>query len=235
MRKVVVCTTLLVLLGCGQEDEHNLVSDLPAEEVEKIPFTDFPLTNLPIGTRPVATGYTRFALAMTSSTSPEVSSSRDLEEVVVTVARITMKKSSGGWIELHNTPVTINLLALSTTAIDLGVVDLPSQEFRELRLYVMNQPSPYVAFSDGSREPLRIRSSSQRDMIRLRGRWVLEPCTSVRIHLALDQRRTIRLRVVNGKERWIMRPVIRPIFEINLVGCDQNASPSLPVNLNSEE
>jgi hypothetical protein len=132
-----------------------------------------------------------------------------VDQIVVHVAKVTAHSTSAGWITVGpiSGPTAVNLLDLQTTAMTLGLVNLPAGKITQLRLIILPDGNYVVPTGSTVHEPLIVPSGIESG-IKILGPWDVPPCTRLTVTLDFDGKSSIEYHQADGT--WILRPVVRP-------------------------
>lgn len=137
--------------------------------------------------------------------------STDVTEIVVTIVKVEIHPSGGGWQTIGNVKQTIDLLKLQGgTFRSLGVSQWPAGKITELRLYVDDAGPNYVSTPDGQQHPLVVPSGDESG-IKLKGGFEVPACATGALTIDFDGKNSIFTHPRGGGsgDEWTLRPVVR--------------------------
>lgn len=149
----------------------------------------------------------------------------NVEGVYITFNRVEFKQN-GEWQEFEGltAPKTINLLALTEGKTELlGDFQVGAGEYSDVRFHLeaaenggdAANASTYIAFTDGSTEPLYVPSGTQSGY-KAKGEFTVPINGTVNLTADFDLRKSVVK--AGNSDKWILKPVIR------LVVADQAGS-----------
>jgi Domain of unknown function (DUF4382) len=149
-----------------------------------------------------------------------------VDQIVVNVAKVTAHSTSAGWVTVGPvvSPTAVNLLDLQTSALTLGLVNLPAGKITQVRLVVAPDGNYVVPNGSTTHEPLVVPSGIESG-IKILGPWDVPTCSRLSVTLDFDGKSSIEYHEANGT--WILRPVIRPKKDVtSAIPCEP--APSAP-------
>jgi hypothetical protein len=145
-------------------------------------------------------GTAQLAVAMMDAPNP------DVQEVWVNVTKVRAHVAGEGWKDISDKPVTVDLLKLKDSAIDLGITTLTAGTVTQIRLLVTEGGNKVMVA--GVEHPLVVPSGIESG-IKIGGPWELGPCTTTTVTLDFDGAKSVFTHATGASEEWILRPVIR--------------------------
>jgi hypothetical protein len=131
---------------------------------------------------------------------------RDVSAVVVNVTKVRAHETGGGWFDVSDQAVTVDLMQLQSSVADLGLANLPPGTVTEIRLIVTELGNTVVA--GGVEYPLVVPSGIQSG-IKIKGPWRIGECAETTVTLDFDALRSVFAHATGQGEEWILRPVIQ--------------------------
>lgn len=151
------------------------------------------------------------------STSP--GSKPKVNEIIVTVAKVTAHSSTAGWVTVSNTQVTVDILKLAQYSAALGFANIPAGKVTQVRLYLAENSPQYVTRDDGVRVDLKVPSGYESG-IKIKGLFDVQGCNLTNLSLQIDGKKSIWVHPTGQGDLWILRPVIRMgSIDSTTVGC----------------
>lgn len=150
---------------------------------------------------PLKSGHARLALKLVDAPNPRV------DEINVTIAKVTAHSNTAGWVEIFNGNLTVDLLKLKTRTMDLGFQDLPAGKITQIRLYTLEGGLQEVVLPSGEHVPLKVPSGVQSG-IKIKGPFNLSACSTTTVTLDFDGHKSIWVHPTGQEDLWILRPVI---------------------------
>jgi uncharacterized protein DUF4382 len=153
-----------------------------------------------------------------------------LAHAYVTIDKVAAH-ANGAWVDVKtNISVKVDILALSASAVDLGLTSLPAGRITQIRLHVDGTHPPYVVTKDGATFPLKVPSGEQSG-IKIIGNWNIGGCDKMALTLDLDGKRSIWIHP-NGNGLYILRPVIH-LFQSHarIAGCQAHGCQASPTQM----
>ena len=154
------------------------------------------------GDRPLGVGQGRLVVDLVDAPNPAV------KEIWVTIEKVTAHSTSAGWVTVMTSPLTVDLLKLTTYTQPLGFARLPAGTVTQLRLYVAAAGPQYVVLPDGTQVPLKTPSGTQSG-IKIQGPWEVSACNNTEVTVDFDGHKSIWAHPTGHEGEWILRPVIR--------------------------
>ena len=141
-----------------------------------------------------------------------------LHGIIVTIDEVTANPQAGGWIQIFQGPLTVDLLELPTITRQLGPVEIPSGAVAQVR-FVLDPNGPrYVVLPDGSHASLKTPSGDTSGL-KLNGPFQVQPCETHVLVLDFDGPNAIEYHQTGGPSgEWILRPVIQVRSEFDESG-----------------
>jgi hypothetical protein len=160
------------------------------------------------GSEQLPAGQGRLAVALVDAPNPDVS------QIVVNITKVTAHSTAAGWVTVSPasvtpaTPLTVDLLTLQGTALDLGFLNLPPGTITQIRLYVSRGDNHVVLTDSQASVPLKVPSGSESG-IKINGPWEIAACSQTTVTLDFDGKKSIWYHPAHQESEWILRPVIR--------------------------
>jgi hypothetical protein len=135
----------------------------------------------------------------------------DVNEIVVTITKVTAHTAGGGWLTLAEKTATIDLLRLQGGSfVQLGVVQMPPGRITQIRLYVKEDGPNYVTTPDGAHHPLTVPSGPQSG-IKIKGGFDWPTCATGNVTFDFDGKKSIFVhpKGAGAGDEWLLRPVVR--------------------------
>jgi hypothetical protein len=141
-----------------------------------------------------------------------------LHGIIVTIDEVTANPEGGGWIQIFQGPLTVDLLQLSTVTCQLGPVRIPSGAVTQIRFVLDPNGPQYVVLPDGSHSDLKTPSGDTSGL-KLNGPFQVQPCETHVLVLDFDGPNALEYHQTGGPSgEWILRPVIQVRSESDLGG-----------------
>jgi len=155
---------------------------------------------------------------LTSPVNTAAAPVNSLQGIIVTIDEVTAQQEGGGWIQIFQGPLTVDLLQLSTVTRQFGPVQIPSGVVNEVRFVLDPNGPQYVVLPDGSRADLKTPSGDTSGL-KLDGAFQVQPCETHVLVLDFDGPNAIEYHQTGGPSgEWILRPVIQVSSEFNQDG-----------------
>jgi Domain of unknown function (DUF4382) len=159
---------------------------------------------------PAPTGFGQFAVRLVDAPPDKTS---DVVQLWVSITKVTAHATPGGWTTIvkMDKPLSVNLLDLQTSALDLGLANLPKGTVEQVRLYVSPEEGANYVVLKGDLQthvPLKVPSGAQSG-IKVHGPWDVAECSQTAVTLDFDGKRSIWYHPTGNGDEWILRPVIR--------------------------
>ncbi|MCI0571427.1 MAG: DUF4382 domain-containing protein [Myxococcaceae bacterium] len=169
-----------------------------------------------------AAGRGRLAVALTDAPAPEV------KEIWVTIDKVTAHSEQEGWVTVkENMGLTLDLLKLKDSTLELGVADLDAGAVSEVRLHLLAGGTHSITTLDGTQHELTVPSGLQSG-IKVKGPFNIAACETTHVLLDFDAERSIFAHPT-GAETWILRPVIHmKKTESESTGCTDDGDVTPP-------
>lgn len=133
-----------------------------------------------------------------------------LESVVVTIESVEVHQTGGPFYEVLEGPITVDLVELKDALIPLGEIELEAGKYTQVRLIV----SEGEVTVDGKTHPLKIPSGE----VKIQGPWTIPEGVLAVLVLDFDAEESLHVVQAGNKDKYILRPVIKPIdFEIKTI------------------
>jgi hypothetical protein len=155
-----------------------------------------------------STGPGMLAVQLTAPVNTAAPPVNSLQGIVVTIDEVTAHPEGGGWIQVFQGPLTVDLLQLSTVTRDLGPVQIPSGIVTEVRFVLDPNGPQYVVLPDSSHADLKTPSGSTSGL-KLKGPFQVQPCATHLLALDFDGPNAIEYHLTGGPSgEWILPLVI---------------------------
>ena len=130
-----------------------------------------------------------------------------VKSIFVTIDSVTVHSDEAGWVSVFQGPLTVDLLTLKDTSMQLGQVTLPAGTVSEVRFILADGGPQYVLLDDGSQAPLKVPSGTESG-VKLKGTFVVSACNKHTLILDFDGKNSIAFHETGSDLGWILRPVI---------------------------
>jgi len=131
-----------------------------------------------------------------------------LDGIIVTIDEVMANPEGGGWVQIFQGQLTVDLLKLSNATCELGPVRIPSGAITQVRFVLDPNGPQYVVLSDGSHADLKTPSGDTSGL-KLNGPFQVQPCETHVLLLDFDGPNAIEYHQTGGPSgEWILRPVI---------------------------
>jgi Domain of unknown function (DUF4382) len=131
-----------------------------------------------------------------------------VKSIFVTIDSVTAHSDEAGWVNVFQGPLTVDLLTLKETSMQLGQVTLPAGTVSEVRFQLVDGGPQYVVLDDGTQAPLKVPSGTSSG-VKLKGPFTVSACTKHTLILDFDGMNSIAYHETGGPSpEWILRPVI---------------------------
>jgi Domain of unknown function (DUF4382) len=165
-----------------------------------------------------STGPGMLEVKLTAPVDTAAAPVNSLQGIIVTIDEVTANPEGGGWIQIFQGPLTVDLLELPTVTRQLGPVEIPSGAVTQVRLVLDPNGPQYVILPDGSRASLKTPSGDTSGL-KLNGPFQVQPCETHVLVLDFDGPNAIEYHQTGGPSgEWILRPVIQVSSEFDQGG-----------------
>jgi hypothetical protein len=130
-----------------------------------------------------------------------------VKSIFVTIDSVTAHSDEAGWVNVFQGPLTVDLLTLKETSMQLGQVTLPAGTVSQVRFVLVDSGPQYVVLDDGSQAPLKVPSGSESG-VKLNGPFTVSACNKHTLVLDFDGMHSIEYHETGSDLGWILRPVI---------------------------
>jgi hypothetical protein len=155
-----------------------------------------------LGSCTASKGPSQLEIQLVDAPNPQV------DQIVVNVTRVTAHSTSAGWLTVGPVaPTPVNLLDLQSSALTLGLVNLPAGKITQVRLVVDPDGDYVVPVGTTTHQPLFVPSGIESG-IKILGPWEVPTCARLTVTLDFDGKNSIEYH--EASRTWILRPVIRP-------------------------
>jgi hypothetical protein len=155
------------------------------------------------------TGPGMLEVKLTAPVNTAAAPVNSLQGIIVTIDEVTAQPEGGGWIQIFQGPLTVDLLQLSTVTREFGPVRIPSGVVTEVRFVLDANGPQYVDLPDGSHADLKTPSGDTSGL-KLDGPFQVQPCQTHVLVLDFDGPNAIEYHQTGGPSgEWILRPVIQ--------------------------
>jgi hypothetical protein len=151
-----------------------------------------------------------------------------VDQIVVNVAKVTAHSTSGGWTTVGPmvSPTAVNLLDLRSSAMSLGLVNLPvGTKITQVRLVIASTGNYVVQTGSTTQEPLVVPSGIETG-VKILGPWDIPACHRLTVTLDFDGMSSIHHQ---ADGTWVLRPVIRLKKDVTTaISCEPETPPAPP-------
>jgi hypothetical protein len=156
-----------------------------------------------------STGPGMLEVKLTAPMNTSATPVNSLLGIVVTIDQVAANPEGGGWVQIFEGPLTVDILQLSTVTRQLGPVQIPSGAVTQVRFVLDPNGPQYVVLPDGSRADLKTPSGDTSGL-KLNGPFQVQPCETHVLVLDFDGPNAIEYHQTGGPSgEWILRPVIQ--------------------------